>query len=91
LTSKARAALRAQAHHLTPAVQVGRAGITEALRQSLDDALRTRELVKIQFLKEAGLELKTAAADLAREMGAEIVQLIGRTATMYRENPEQRR
>ena len=51
LSSKERAALRAEAHHLTAAVHVGHHGLTDTVRQSVDDALRTRELVKIQFTK----------------------------------------
>jgi RNA-binding protein len=88
LTSKQRADLRARAHHLAVTVHIGHQGITEALRQSLDDALRTKELVKVQFSKNADIKAKDAANELAREMQAEVVQTIGRTATLYRENPE---
>ena len=88
LSSKARAALRAEAHHLAVTVHVGHQGVTDALRQSLDDALRTRELVKIQFSRDDGVDVKEAANDLARAMGADIVHVIGRTAALYRKNPE---
>ena len=91
LSSKERAALRGEAHHLTPSVHVGQHGLTEALRQSLDDALRTRELVKIQFGKNAEVDVKDAANELAGAMGADVVQVIGKTATIYRENPELKR
>jgi len=80
--------LRAEAHHLTAAVHVGQHGVTDALRQTVDDALRTRELVKIQFTKNADVSVKDAANDLARALAAEVVQVIGKTATLYRENPE---
>src|ERR1051325_822351 len=88
LSSKARAALRAEAHHLAVTVHVGHQGLTDAVRQSLDDAMRTRELVKIQFSRNDDVSVKDAANDLARTMGADVVQVIGRTATLYRENPE---
>jgi RNA-binding protein len=88
LTSKQRAELRSQAHHLDVTVHIGHQGVTDALRQSLDDALRTKELVKVQFSKNADVKAKTAANDLARAVQAEIVQVIGRTATLFRENPE---
>jgi RNA-binding protein len=88
LTSKTRAELRAEAHHLAPAVHVGHQGITDTVRQSLDDALRTRELVKIQFSKNTDTDVKTAANELATALEAEVVQVIGRTATLYRKNPE---
>ena len=88
LTSKQRAELRAQAHHLPVMVHVGHQGATEAVRQSLDDALRTKELVKIQFSKTADIDARSAANDLAAQVGADVVQTIGRTATLYRENPD---
>jgi Predicted RNA-binding protein containing KH domain, possibly ribosomal protein len=87
LTSKDRAALRAEAHHLSASVHVGQQGLTDAVRTTIDDALRTRELVKIQFTKSADVSAKEVANDLASAVGAEVVQVIGRTATIYRENP----
>ena len=88
LTSKQRAALRAEAHHLTATVHVGHQGLSETLRASLDDALRTKELVKIQFSKNADVDVKDAANALASALGADVVQVIGRTATLFREKPE---
>jgi RNA-binding protein len=91
LPSKTRAALRADAHHLSPTVHVGHQGIKDPLRQALDDALRTRELVKIQFSKNSDIDVKHAANELAQAMSADVVQVIGRTATLYRQNPDLRR
>lgn len=88
LSSKERAELRAHAHHLPVMVHIGHDGISDAVRRTLDDALRTRELVKVQFSKNADVKAKDAANDLAREVNAEVVQTIGRTATLFRDNPE---
>jgi RNA-binding protein len=65
--------------------------MTDASRQTVDDALRTHELVKIQFTKSADLTVRDAASELATSLSADIVQVIGRTATLYRENPELKR
>ncbi len=91
LSSKERAELRAEAHHLTPAVHVGHQGITDALLQTIDDALRTRELVKIALARTTDVSAKDAAHQLAEKLGADVVQTIGRTATLFRENPELKR
>jgi RNA-binding protein len=91
ISSKQRATLRAEAHHLTAKVHVGQHGLTDALRQTVDDALRTHELVKIQFTKNAAVTAKDAANDLANVMHADVVQVIGHTATLYRENPDLKR
>ena len=88
LSSKERAELRGFAHHLPVTVHIGHQGITDTVRQALDDALRTKELVKVQFSKNADAKAKHAANDLAREVDADVIQTIGRTATFFRENPE---
>jgi RNA-binding protein len=44
--------------------------------------------VKIQFSPNDNTKVKDAANDLARRMEADVVQVIGRTATLFRENPE---
>ena len=88
LSSKERASLRAEAHHLTAIVHIGHHGLTDALRQTLDDALRTHELVKVALTKSTDVSAKDAAHQLAEQLGAEVVQTIGRTCTLYRENPD---
>jgi RNA-binding protein len=88
LSSKERAALRAEAHHLHPIVHVGHQGLTDALRQALDDALRTHELVKVALAKSTDASAKDASHQLAEQLGADVVQTIGRTCTLYRENPD---
>jgi RNA-binding protein len=69
-------------------VHVGAHGITPTLVTSLDDALRTRELVKVQLGRPVDEKPRAVAERLAQETRATIVQVIGRTATLYRENPE---
>jgi RNA-binding protein len=88
LSSKERAALRGEANHLRAMVHVGQHGLTDTARKAVDDVLRTHELVKIQFTKNADVSVRDAANDLATGLGAEVVQVIGKTATLYRENPE---
>ena len=90
-TGKARAALRAEAHHLDPLVQIGQQGITPAVRQSANDALRTKELVKMQVGKNSELKAKEAAGQFAAQLNAEVIQVIGRTFTLYRHNPDIKR
>jgi RNA-binding protein len=88
MTGKERAALRAEAHRLTPLVHVGHQGLTPTVITSLDDALRTHELVKVQLGRHADVKPKDAAAALGTATGAAVIQVIGKTATLYRRNPE---
>jgi RNA-binding protein len=91
LSSKERAELRAEAHHLSPIVHVGHQGFTDTVLQTIDDALRTHELVKVALAKTTDVTAKDASHDLAEKLGAAVVQTIGRTCTLYRENPDLKR
>lgn len=88
MRGKDRAALRAEAHHLTASVHVGHQGITDTLLGALEEALSARELVKLQVSRNAPVDVKEAASELAERLDAEVIQVIGRTTTLYRHNPD---
>ena len=88
MKGRERAELRAEAHHLNPTVHVGQHGLTPALIGSLDDALRTRELVKVKLGNKDEAKPKEVANSLALATNSAVVQVIGRTATFFRENPD---
>ena len=88
MKGRERAELRAEAHHLSPTVHVGQHGLTPSVIGSLDDALRTRELVKVKLGNKDDVEPKDVANSLALATNSAVVQVIGRTATLFRENPE---
>lgn len=83
-----RAALRGEAHHLHPLVHVGASGLTPTVFQALDEVLQARELVKVQIGRHVEATPKDTAQALALATKSSVVQVIGRTATLYRENPE---
>ncbi|MGQ0641171.1 MAG: ribosome assembly RNA-binding protein YhbY [Gemmatimonadaceae bacterium] len=88
MRGKDRAALRAAAHHLDPIVHVGQGGMTRAVVASLDDALRTHELVKVQLGKRLDVSGTDAAKHLAHATESEVIQVIGHTCTLYRAKPD---
>jgi len=89
MTSKERAALRAQANGLEVLFQVGKGGVGDTLVSQTDDALRARELIKLRVLTESSpLSAREAAEALAAQTGAEVVQVIGGVMVLYRYNPE---
>ncbi len=91
MTGKERAELRSECNRLRPTVHVGAEGLSNTLTEALDDALRTRELVKVQLNKTADMTAKEAARELAGRVRAEVIQTIGKTATFYRKNPQLKR
>lgn len=88
MNSKERANLRAEAQRLSPLVHVGHGGVTDAIVKTMDDVLRTHELVKVDISRNLSAPIKEVASALAEATGAEVVQVIGRKATFYRENPD---
>ena len=91
MTGKERAALRSECNRLKPQVHIGQEGLTPALAKSLDDALRTHELVKVQLNKSVDVTAKEAAETLAKRVKAEVIQVIGKTTSLYRYNPHLKR
>ncbi len=91
MNSKERANLRAEAQRLSPLVHVGHSGVTDAIVKTMDDVLRTHELVKVDISRNLEAPIKEIAGSLAEATGSEVVQVIGRKATLYRENPERER
>ena len=90
-TGKERAALRGEANRLTAQVHVGHGGANDSAVRSLNDVLRTHELVKVQMSKHAEVKPKELARQLAVSTQSDVVQVIGRTATFYRHNPDLKR
>jgi len=89
LTSKQRAHLRSLAHHLKPVAHVGHDGVTDAVLHSIDEALNTRELLKVKVQEGAPEGARdTADAIVAGLEGAHVAQTIGRTIVLYRKHPE---
>ncbi len=88
MKSRERANLRAEAQRLSPLVHVGHQGVTDAIVRTTDEVLSTRELVKVDISRNLDAPVKSVATALADATGAEVVQVIGRKATLYRENPE---
>lgn len=89
MKGKDRAALRAQAHHLPAMVHVGANGFTPTVFQSLDEALAVHELVKVQLSRKVDTRPVDAANALALATKSTVIQVIGRTVTLYRKKAEE--
>lgn len=85
LSPRQRQFLKAQAHHLKPTLYIGKAGVTEALLQELDQTLDALELLKIK-LNQNTFEDEASVVDvLVRRLeGVEHVWTIGHTILIFR-------
>jgi RNA-binding protein len=87
LTARERAALKARAHSLEPLVQLGQAGLSDAIIAEIDRALTAHELIKVRVGgsdREARSGL--CAAICARTDAAE-VQRVGKILVLWRPRP----
>ncbi len=88
LTGKQARYLRGLGHHLTPVVLIGKEGLSDNLMKSVNDTLGPRELIKVKLLESCPIERHEAASALAQKAKAALVQVLGKTILLYRENKE---
>ncbi len=86
ITSKQRAALRAQSNGMETIFQIGKGGVSDTLIKQVNDALKAREMIKLRVLENAPVFAREAAQQLAQECGAEIVQVIGSRFILFKRN-----
>ena len=80
---------RSIGHHLESVVTVSENGISEGLIKELNRALNDHELIKVKFALMDREERRETMAALAEEVGAEVVQTIGKIALYLRRAKEQ--
>ena len=83
LTGAQKRALKSRAQLLEAVIRIGQSGVTDALLQSLDNALSQHELVKVRFadFKE---ERKNLAPQLAERTSSALIQQVGNVAVFFR-------
>lgn len=84
LTSKQRAFLKSEAHHLKPIVQIGKNGLNNQIKTSVRIALDARELIKITLLQNTDEDINDVADILEEEIGCDTVLKIGRILILYK-------
>lgn len=78
--------LKAKAHHLKPVILLGSKGLTAAVIDETNLALLTHELIKVKINGAEKIEREQIAYDLCQSLHAELIQLIGSVAIIYRKN-----
>ena len=65
-------------------IQIGKGGITESVVESVNAALKARELVKGKVLENSMLTAREACDELSQLTRSEQVQVIGTKFVLYR-------
>lgn len=89
ITSKQRAQLRGLAMNEDTIIQVGKGGINDNLVESVNAALKARELVKGKVLENSMLTAREACEALCAACKAEPVQVIGTKFVLYKRNDKE--
>ena len=89
LSNTQRRYLRGLCHHLHPVIMLGAKGITEAVIEELRKALAHHELVKIKLSGGDRDERRQQIQALTEATGAELVQEIGHTASVFLRNEDE--
>lgn len=82
--------LKAQAHHLKPVVLLGAKGLTDAVVAETDIALNAHELIKVKINGAEKEDRIAMANSLCQQLSADLVQMIGNTAIIYRKKQEEK-
>jgi RNA-binding protein len=91
LTPQQTRELKKLAHHLKPVVMLGQLGISETLINEIDLSLAAHELIKVKLAGSERTERLTMAQQISRQVQAELVQIIGQMAVLYRANPDKKK
>lgn len=89
LTPKQRQFLKAEAHSLNPVVLLGSDGLSENVIKEIASSIDHHELIKIKL--NAGEGRKEQAAQAAAAVGAELVNVVGRVAILFKQHKDESR
>jgi RNA-binding protein len=78
--------LKSEAHQISPILNIGKNGVTDALIEELNKQIKANRLVKVRVLKSAEDEkdLKAIAEEIAEATRSTLIEVRGRTVVLYR-------
>ncbi|MDQ1251912.1 MAG: RNA-binding protein [Euryarchaeota archaeon] len=78
--------LKSEAHQISPILNIGKNGVTDALIEELNKQIKANRLVKVRILKSAEEEkdLKAIAEEIAEATRSTLIEVRGRTVVLYR-------
>lgn len=80
--------LKAKAHHLKPVVLLGAKGLTPSVVEEAEVAINAHELIKVKIGGTEKDVRQDIANSLCEQLRAELVQIIGTIAIIYRKKVE---
>ena len=84
MTNKQRAFLTSLASKEKAILSIGKDDLTPAIVSACDEALASRELIKLSVQKNCFSDLRKLSDTLAERTRSEVVRVIGRKIVLYR-------
>jgi RNA-binding protein len=88
LTQEQKKQFKSIGHHLKPVLIVADNGLTEGVLAELERALNDHELIKVQLRITEREDRLQLINELCKAGNAELAQVIGKMALIYRKNPK---
>lgn len=91
MTSKQRSYLKGLAMTIDPVFQLGKSSLTPENTKAIEEALKARELIKINVLQNCADDPNEMAQILAERTRSQVVQVIGKKIVLYKESKDNKR
>lgn len=88
MTSKRRAYLKGCAMTQDTILHIGKSSVTPEITEAVSEALKARELIKINVLKNCFDDVRVIAQTLAERTHSEVIQVIGRKIILFKQAKE---
>lgn len=91
LTNVQKKFLRKLGHDLNPVIYIGKDGLTDTVVAAIDEALQYHELIKVKIINTDKISKHEAAELIPDRTGSRLVQLVGKTLLIYRQNKKKKK
>jgi len=91
MNSRQRAYLKSLASTTEPIFQIGKSGLTPEITEAVAESFNTRELIKINVLKNCMEDPTDMAQRLSERTHSQLIQVIGKKIVLYKESKEHKK
>lgn len=88
INAKERAKLKSLSHDYKPVINIGKNSITDEVIRAIDEALSSRELIKIKILNNNLDDQDEILENILTSLNADFVNHLGSIITIYRKSDD---
>lgn len=88
INAKERAKLKSLSHDFKPVINIGKNSITDEVIRAIDEALSSRELIKIKILNNNLDDQDEILENILNSLNADFVNHLGSIITIYRKSDD---